>query len=96
MRLIDADDLIDLLDDEFRHDRAFTAMNLYSIVNSATTIEARPTGKWIVVEKMLNIWACSNCKEEYCSETGGTPSEWDYNYCPKCGARMEAENDSSK
>ena len=58
--------------------------------------QERPTGEWIVVEKMLNIWACSNCKEEYCSETGGTPSQWDYNYCPNCGARMEAENDSSK
>lgn len=91
MRLIDADDLIDLLDDEFRHDRAFTAMNLYSIVNSATTIEARPTGKW---KQDINGWhVCTNCHMQY----RGMPTidrkpRWQY--CPTCGARMEAENET--
>lgn len=90
MRLIDADALIDLLDDEFRHDMAFTAMNLYSMVNSATTIEARPTGKWIPnCEAYYDGLRCSVCGELLpCSDE----YHYDANYCPHCGAKMEVNN----
>ena len=59
-----------------------------------TTIEissARLKGEWMQedhTDEILNIWRCSNCKEDFCSEVGGHPKEWNYNYCPNCGAAM--------
>lgn len=57
--------------------------------------EGRKTGHWIKTDNMLNIWKCSECNEEWCSEVGGNPLEYDYHYCPNCGASMlkEAENE---
>lgn len=55
----------------------------------------RPRGKWTQesnTDEMLNIWHCSICKEEFCSEIGGSPSEWNYNFCPNCGADMRPQN----
>ena len=52
---------------------------------------SKPQGEWeqyTNTDEMLNIWSCSNCKEEFCSEIGGNPHEWNYNFCPNCGARM--------
>lgn len=48
-------------------------------------------GEWLQhnsIEEDLNIWHCSNCKMEYCSECGGRPLEYNYNFCPNCGADM--------
>lgn len=33
------------------------------------------------------VYECSNCKEDWCYEDG-TPKENEYNYCPKCGAKI--------
>ena len=52
----------------------------------------RPKGEWTqedYTDEMLNIWHCSNCKEDFCSEVGGHPKEWNYNFCPNCGAKMQ-------
>ena len=52
----------------------------------------RPQGEWTQedhTDEMLNIWHCSNCKEDFCSEVGGHPKEWNYNFCPNCGAKMQ-------
>ena len=51
-------------------------------INNATTIEAEPVrhGKWIIEDGHV-------C----CSECGEISKE--YNWCPYCGARMDAEND---
>ena len=66
-------------------------------INKAPTIEERPKGKWLQhnsIEEDLNIWHCSNCKMEYCSECGGRPLEYNYYFCPNCGADMRGnEND---
>ena len=53
-------------------------------------------GEWTQesnTDEMLNIWHCSNCKEEFCSEIGGNPLEWNYNFCPNCGADMRGNKD---
>jgi rubrerythrin len=53
--------------------------------------EERPRGQWeqlTETDEMLNIWHCSNCKEDFCSEMAGHPLEWSYRYCPWCGADM--------
>lgn len=34
------------------------------------------------------VYECNNCKEEWCFEDG-TPKDNSYNYCPKCGAKIE-------
>ena len=34
------------------------------------------------------IYGCSNCNEEWYFEDG-TPKDNQYNYCPKCGAKIK-------
>ena len=51
-------------------------------------------GRWIEREDMnygWNIWECSACREEFCVEEG-TPKDYEYNYCPNCGARMDGDS----
>lgn len=37
---------------------------------------------------VYDLWECSECREEYESEGDPPP----YNYCPKCGAKMDGES----
>ena len=51
-------------------------------------LEERETGKWINDPYPI-IWRCSCCDWYTDFPYDGKP----YNYCPKCGARMEVDND---
>lgn len=75
MRLIDAD----VLEPDADYDDGdYWAVSMAQIQN-APTIEERKTGKWIDGYKRQT---CSVCKKR------GYRS---WNFCPSCGAKMEAE-----
>lgn len=86
MRLIDVDELLDDLifpTEQFK--RAFTEM-----MNDCPTVEAEPTkhGRWKVLHGVLagddiygDMGECSNC--------GLHLRNYEWNYCPNCGARMD-------
>jgi hypothetical protein len=79
MRLIDAD----ALNLDYEVDMADdwkTAHEMANIVKYAPTIDAVPVrhGKWVIEDGHV-------C----CSECGEISKE--YNYCPYCGARMDAD-----
>ena len=51
---------------------------------------AEKTGRWIE-EDMFDgdvAYRCSECNELFWIESG-TPKDNEYNFCPKCGAKME-------
>lgn len=82
MRLIDADKLeIDWLDYTGHAGREFK-----EYLNHVPTIESQPVvhGKW---KDAVSIWGfnvCSECCAVYEHKT---------NYCPHCGAKMDAEDE---
>ena len=77
MRLIDADALKDdFCAMKFPTDR----MNVLELIDNQPTITAEQKhGRW---EDCSNGWMCSECTVD---------SEKDYDFCPNCGARMDAE-----
>jgi hypothetical protein len=85
MRLIDADRLLQALDD--RDDwlqqislEQLAQTNIYSLVNSQPTVKAleeRPQGEWKLDEYGLPYCDKCNIHPDYTS-----------NFCPNCGARM--------
>ena len=89
-RLIDADRALEIV-----YKRGIAHPNAYYLTNYAMLVlQEEPTadavevkhGRW--VQQPLNgthIWRCSKC------ETIGSP-QW--NYCPKCGARMIEEGNT--
>lgn len=99
MRLIDADALMQSLgitnmdcdkcawyDKEWsRCKRGGDFEDACCAIDDAPTIEQRKTGKWIVYK---SGWLCSECSEFVMSAIMGYPR---YNFCPMCGAKMEAE-----
>ena len=60
----------------------------------SVTLTPKPkTGKWIeedVFDGEL-VYRCSKCGEPFWLESG-TPKDNEYNFCPKCGAKMESED----
>lgn len=101
-RLIDADALIDFLDNQDnRLDQIsiehMARINIYSIINSMPTVEERPHGEWILSPNWSG-YCCSNC--------GANPLDTNIDttrvkskdvlracpFCRLCGAKMEAEN----
>ncbi len=93
MRLIDADELIEIA----KKDKAVNAAladlkDIKDIVNATTTIEAEPVkhSKWLVNKvKAYSEWfyVCSNCGWGcHCN------AKLRYDYCPRCGAKMEKNN----
>jgi len=89
MRLIDADELTELLNWTFAKP-PFSRKTVQKIIDMARTIDAVPVrhGKW---EKIPSTWgsafACSECGEKAVETVMGKPRA---NYCPNCGARMDA------
>lgn len=77
MRLIDADKLKDIISDTWVLDR----------IDEQPTIEAEPTrhGHWKVVDEAEpRRYGCSRCKVLSYDNT---------NYCPRCGAKMDLEEE---
>jgi lipopolysaccharide biosynthesis regulator YciM len=88
MRLIDADALNAKFVDSYYKT---LAISLKAIIDECPTIDAAPIAgaKWVlrsvpIKQEALTIWhdyACSVCHYKSLSQT---------NYCPNCGAKMEA------
>jgi hypothetical protein len=53
-------------------------------------------GRWEEIEDFdgERHWKCTACGNEWYFEVG-TPEENECNYCPKCGAKMDGNKDSS-
>ena len=47
------------------------------------------TGRWIIVEELHGEW--EGTKKYACSKCGEKVGVFKSNYCPNCGAKMEAE-----
>lgn len=100
MRLIDADQLVEILDDEYREtDNIVKKLIIIcnkQILSDAPTVDAEPIrhGRWEEIKS--GDWA--NATEYRCSECGKyrlavNPVNYNWNYCPNCGAKMEGEID---
>ena len=79
MRLIDADAL------QSEYMRYHDGKRIV-LVDVAPTIEERKKGEWIVY-KAPDKYHCGLCKCPFCGE-GMIAESDEYNYCPKCGAKM--------
>ena len=94
MRLIDADELYELLDGGYDLDFdevPETKRELLRMISVQPTIEERKKGKWyreVLCSTSgygtMVMYQCSNCENLAIS---------DYCFCPNCGADMRGEND---
>ena len=60
------------------------------LIETAPTVEARPSGEWIEVNDEADYddtYECSECGKWFVLMYG-TPEENNYNFCPNCGADM--------
>lgn len=101
MRLIDADRLLCVIDDDggWAYDgleyQAYMSClrGVLEDIEEAPTIDPeslRPTAHWINEDSFYKdsiVWSCSECKGKIVLH-GGTPENENYQYCPHCGARM--------
>lgn len=67
---------------------------MLSRVLEEPTIDADPVkrGKWKCVNDDEGIWMCSNCGNEISLEVG-SPAEFEWFFCPYCGAKMGGKSD---
>ena len=88
MRLIDADALLPNME-QYRCGRGeYSRMVDVWHIEHAPTIEAEPVrhGRW--VDKMVRDWHCSECGKK--ASFDGYCYDDKPNYCPNCGAKMDA------
>lgn len=80
MKLIDADKL---MENKFKNDISYNAF--CNLVKRQPSIDAVKHGRWITVDyEEPRRYGCSECKRLV----------WQLeNYCPRCGARMDGEED---
>ena len=106
MRLIDADRLLDLLNDNQAQQNEALKGSYYDGVGNglevaivcveyAPTVEERKRGHWIFTQDMMRYDVCSVCGsralfEEFSFDTVTS------NYCPHCGAVMDEEADNGR
>lgn len=69
----------------------YDTMMLYEIQDTLEDLPSvtQKTGRWIE-EDMFDgdvAYRCSECNELFLLEIG-TPKDNEYNYCPKCGAKL--------
>ena len=96
MRLIDADELIEIAHEMIQEDPdAFNGGYSYNAVtveeiNEAPTIEAVPVvhGEWIYENY---TWHCGVCG--FHPFKGYIPKEPGFNFCPNCRAKMDVGSD---
>ena len=91
MRLIDADELIKMLQDtidfNMKHNtffKSFSMQHILYILENMKTGDPVKHGRWIVVKDMVSHIQCGECGDDICWVNTKRPK-----YCPKCGARMD-------
>lgn len=89
VRLIDADELFINLDGMMAVSPTgyIHGDTVADMISDAPTVDAEPVrhGQWEYVDYGgFGNWHCSHCRE-ICITNG------DYDYCPNCGAKMDAE-----
>ena len=88
MRLIDADNLIsvlDILSDKGGDIRYWEQLKM--IVADCPTADVVKHGRWIRENRQISM-TCSECGALIAYGT----TTHNYNYCPMCGAKMESKN----
>ena len=70
-----------------------TEEDIQAYIDAAPSVSTENTGHWIEQDGYDGdtYYDCSECGESFCL-IDGTPTDNLYNYCPNCGAKMEAEN----
>lgn len=91
MRLKDAD----ALTERFRASRKlwFSLDEVLDEISDATTVEAVPVRQARdICDERVGHWefTCSNCGADAAVVEGGSLDGAQFNYCPNCGAKMEA------
>ena len=104
MRLIDADMFEESLkqaQNECRHKEGGNFLfgflsKVRANLEKMPTVDAAPVihARWIESDFVYTdtYYKCSNCGEAWVLNDG-TPVENNMNYCPRCGARMDGEED---
>lgn len=94
MRAIDADRLSAVLQKNFGHTGGAAVMQ--QLIDIAPTIDPVKHGKWIFdlsdVDWTYGPYVCSECHVRNGDFIGGGLNKRT-NYCPNCGARMDAEEE---
>lgn len=99
MRLIDADELKETIVHNYR--RQFFGSVLWNILDDIPTIDAEPVrhGRWLGEGDgyadgypVMDVWYCSEC--DHCIDDGTDNQEHLPNYCPNCGAKMDAKEET--
>lgn len=90
MRIIDADELKALRELYIQGKLQFIESE-YDLINKCPTIDAEPVrhGRWIEDSGFNTCSLCGNYFDRY--DDGGYYQDFDY--CPKCGAKMDLEKD---
>lgn len=94
VRLIDANKAQEYFYEHIDDLHMIAAMNA---INEMPTIEAHTVkrGKWKCVNDDEGIWMCSNCGNEISLEVGN-PAEFEWFFCPYCGAKMGGDADGNE
>jgi hypothetical protein len=103
MRLIDADELLKILQEQQKlgnvNDSRGRAKAILEVIH-APTVEAEPVkhGTWKLYAKrrdsdgyIVNNFVCSNCDNMITSVPEGLAPDIVSPYCAKCGARMDGD-----
>ena len=103
MRLIDADAVAEVLNDEITYAKQISAssqtiMGLkmgLAYINTATTIDAEPVrhGKWkpYTVRLTRSVKGGMYEKGLRCNLCNYKDGDYEYAYCPNCGAKMDEQ-----
>ena len=88
MRIIDADKLINQIEQHCIVDEVTCKDDVIEIIDNAPTVELckheRPTGEW-KLDDTEQFCYCSNCEDTYYPR----PLDPCWYYCPHCGAYMK-------
>lgn len=59
----------------------------YVDLKHASAEADRPSGEWTYLHGSIGSYMTISCP--FCGKTFNDVAEWEYNYCPSCGARMK-------
>lgn len=92
MRLIDADEVKRAIcqDQCEKPDGCGGSCEMTDYIENATTIEAEPVkhGRWITKTRHEHYPSGKEYEEDFCSACG-MRGNIEYDYCPRCGAKMD-------